>query len=187
MKTISLSLLLISLSLAFFSCDDGNVKSSLSPYDSLVKRIDSLEQKIEANKMSNLLDQKLAKSAIDAYQRFATTFKNDTMAPWYLFKAADLSSSALGMHQQGLAYYDIIITDYPKFPKYPETLFLAGFICQDKMQKGVEAKQYYDRLIKEFPKHEFVDDAQAMISFFGKSDEEIVREFEKRNENKMNK
>ena len=86
-----------------------------------------------------------------------------------------------------LAYYDIIITDYPKFPKYPETLFLAGFICQDKMQKGVEAKQYYDRLIKEFPKHEFVDDAQAMISFFGKSDEEIVREFEKRNENKMNK
>ena len=187
MKTFFCAILCTSLIAFLPSCSGGEEKKVLSPRDSLVHFIDSMEQRIQANKSANMLDKNLANNALSAYQQFAMSYKKDSLTAWYLFRGADLASSALGIHEHALEMYDEIINNHPTFPKYPEALFLAGFISQDKMQNGERAKKYYDKLIANYPDHEFVDDAKAMMSFFGKSDEEIVKEFEKKNEEKMNK
>ncbi|MCC7303431.1 MAG: tetratricopeptide repeat protein [Bacteroidia bacterium] len=170
-----------------FSCSGGENQPELSPRDSLVRKIDTIEMRITELKASNKLDKKLASAALEAYTQFAATYKTDSLTPWYLYKAADIASAALGDHKKAVDLYDIILAGHKKFPKYPDCLFLAGFISQDKLQNGIKAKEYYDELIRDFPDHDFVDDAQAMISFFGKTDEEIIREFEKKNQEMQKK
>lgn len=174
------------LTFTLFSCGGGAETKKLSEKDSLRSEIDTMEMKIEKVKASNQLDTKLAGLALDAYSRFAAKYKDDSLTPWYLYKAADLASSALGQHARGVDLYEQIIANYKSFPKYPECLFLAGFLSQDKLQDGTRAKKHYDELLAKYPNHDFADDAKAMMSFFGKSDEEIIKEFEKKNSEKMN-
>lgn len=182
---LKISAILFFLILA--SCGGDKEHPALTAKDSLRLRIDTLERKINEVKASNKLDVKLAGITLENYMRFASAYKDDSLSAWYLYRAADLASGALGQHARAVDIYEQIIANYKKFSKYPDCLFLAGFICQDKLQDGVRAKKHYDELIANYPNHEFTDDAKAMISFFGKSDEEIIREFEKKNEEKLNK
>ena len=149
--------------------------------------IDSLEKRIEANKAANKLDLGLASAMVSAYDNFTRKYPKDSIGADYLFRAADISGNALQQFQQSASAYERIIFEYPAYPKMPEALFLAGFTYQDKLNNGVKAKEYYDKLLEKYPAHDLADDAKAMISFFGKTDEQIIEEFEKKNQEKMNK
>ena len=53
-----------------------------------------------------------------------------------------------------------------------------GFVNDDQLKNLVEAQKYYHQFIAEFPEHNLIDDATFSLQNLGKSDEDIIREFE---------
>ena len=50
-----------------------------------------------------------------------------------------------------------------------------------KLNNEEEAAKYYRQVIREYPKSAFAEDAKAAIKNFGKTDEQLIQEFLKKN------
>ncbi|MBK6985368.1 MAG: hypothetical protein IPH32_11690 [Bacteroidetes bacterium] len=50
-----------------------------------------------------------------------------------------------------------------------------------KLNNEEEAAKYYRQVIREYPKSTFAEDAKAAIKNFGKTDEQLIQEFLKKN------
>jgi len=88
----------------------------------------------------------------------------------------------LNKAQQSLELFNRIIYQYPAYERVPESLFLMGFIYENNLQNFGKAKEIYERFIQRYPDHEFADDAAISIQNLGKTPEELVREFEQKNQ-----
>jgi TolA-binding protein len=158
----------------------GSCRTSDNPK----KKIARLEKEVYNDKFT--FDEKGIRTAQDLFRTyivFATTQPDNEETPGYLFRAADLSMN-LNMPDTALKYYNEIIYKYPSFQKAPECLFMLGFIYENyKMDYG-KATQVYKQFIQQYPTHQFADDAARCIENMGKSPEELIREFEKKNKGK---
>lgn len=175
------SLLLFSLIISgLVACN--NTGKPASQQEQLTASIDSLESILFSDpeaktdvKAGMLLVRKYA-----AYYKLNTT---DSLAIDRLFKAAEVS---MGIGQGNLAvkYFRIISDDHSDFYKAPEALFLSGF-CSENLNNDIEqAKFFYEQFIQKYPDHKLAQDAQFSIQNLGKSDEELIRMFEKNLESK---
>jgi len=144
-------------------------------------KIQLLEAKLYGKNAS--FDANLASAAIQLYVEYANNFPNDKKTPKYLFKAGEISNS-LGESRNAIAYFDRIYKDYPGFDKYPYTLFLQGFIYETQLDELGKAKEIYEKVITEFPNHQVAQDAAGSLQNLGKSPEQLIREFEKKNKGK---
>ena len=70
---------------------------------------------------------------------------------------------------------------YPDFKKASYCLFLQAFIYENQLHQLGEADQLYREVIKKFPNDKIAQDAQACINNLGKTDEELIKEFEAKN------
>jgi len=136
------------------------------------------EQKMKA---STTLDVNLANRAIKAYLDFASTFPDDSRAPDYYFRAGGIAVAA-GNYDQGIACYDHIVQKYPDYKYVVEALYQEAMIYDSNLPgQDEKARVLYEQLIHDYPKNKLADDAKAAISHLGKTDEEIVKEFEAKN------
>ena len=168
----------------FFSSCSSNKDGSGSPEErkTLLMRIDSLQEKM-FDPTSMELDKVLAGKQINACQEFIQKFPEDTACAEYLFRSSDLAR-ALGRNADAIKYLDEICKTHPDFRKIPECLFLQGYYYQEYFNDTIQAKTFYMQLISKYPKHAFVDDAQALMKMFGKSEQDIIRDFEKKDQEK---
>ena len=148
----------------------------------LLSSIDSLQNKM-FNPQTMELDKALAAKGVAAFQEYVKKFPADTICAEYLFRSSDLSR-ALGDNQKAIDYLGRVCKDYPDFAKVPECLFLQGYYYQEFLKDTIHAKEFYNQLIAKYPKHAFVDDAQALMTMFGKSEEDIIKDFEKKDAEK---
>jgi hypothetical protein len=58
---------------------------------------------------------------------------------------------------------------------------LQGFIYDTYTDELGKAKEKYEFLISEYPKHVLVEQAEISIANLGKSDADLIRQFEKQN------
>lgn len=114
---------------------------------------------------------------VDAYLGFANQFPGDSLAPEYLFRAADIS---MNMFDPGKAIdiYNRIINEYPDFRKAPQCIFLKAFVYENNLNDLVNAKRFYTEFLEKYPEDDFADDAQISLDNLGKSPEELIKEFE---------
>ncbi len=144
--------------------------------------------KAEARKMdstllkANELDKKLGTKAIQVFLDFVYYCGKDTACPIFLIKTAQVSQAIQNYPQSKIAL-ETCIKDYPNFKNKPAALFLLGQLYDEPNQLNNEkkAKEIYQQIINEFPNSEWAVSAQGALSFIGKTDEEIVKQFEKKN------
>lgn len=149
---------------------------------SLLASIDSLEKKMfDAKSME--MDKGMATREVQLYQDFAAKFPEDSLSPEFLFRSSDLSR-ALGDNVKAIDYLGQVCKKYPSFKKIPECLFLQGYYYQEFFGDTTQARAFYTQLISKYPNHGFVDDAQALMQMFGKSEQDIINGFEKKAEEK---
>lgn len=135
----------------------------------------------EANlKTLTTIDAYNANLAITAYSKFVSRFPSDSLAPRYLFEAAKLAMSS-GQYPRALAFYDQICGKYPTSKKIPDCIFVQGFIYDNYLKDTAKAHAKYQEVINKFPDNELAAQAKAAISALGKSDEELMKEFEAKN------
>ncbi|MEL7161156.1 MAG: tetratricopeptide repeat protein, partial [Bacteroidota bacterium] len=78
--------------------------------------------------------------------------------------------------------YERVHKDFPNFSKAGESLFMLAFTYDEDLDDIDKARATYERFIAEYPNHGFADDAQMLIGNLGKTDEEVLRELESRNQ-----
>lgn len=171
------------LSVVLISCDNKKEEehegAEMEKMDkpAYITRIKDVEQKMRA---SQTLDINVANEALNLYSQFVSNFADDTLCADYLFKSGEISMS-IGNYQQAVNYYKELCDKYPNFMYVTESLYMQGFIYDSYINDDNKAREIYQQLIAKYPKHKLVEDAKAAINNLGKTDEELIREFQKKN------
>jgi outer membrane protein assembly factor BamD (BamD/ComL family) len=166
-----LSILLIFSSLLLTSCGDNR--------DESIKKIKELESKLMKDS-TKAKDEVSAYNLQVAYSQFQENFPEDPEAPEYLFKAADLSIS-LSWGESAIAILDEFLQFYPNHKRAAEALFYKGYVYDNQINDDVKAGEFYRAFLKKYPNNAFAPSVEASIKNLGKSDEELIKEFEKMN------
>lgn len=190
LKKISI---LLSIVIIVTSCGNGNdeKKEEVLKADSTKTVVISGDCNIlfnEAKRMDSILlkansvNAALAEQSINAFNNFASTCKNDSLAPVFLVKAGQIAQS-VGKFQQSQILLKKCVDEFPKFRNRGAAMFLLAQVYDDPsmLNNEPEAKKIYEQIITEYPNTAWDRDAKACIKNLGKTDEQLVQEFLKKN------
>jgi TolA-binding protein len=146
-----------------------------------LNQVKKAESKMKASKT---FDIQTANEMIKAYIDYANIFQGDTIAPDYFFRAAGIAT-ATGNYDQAIGLYSTLNDRYPAYRYVVEALYQEAMIYDSNLSgQDAKAKTLYEQIIKDYPKHKLATDAKTAIKNLGKSDEDLVKEFEKKNHTK---
>jgi TolA-binding protein len=145
----------------------------------MISKIDTLENEMKAAKES--FDKQKAAELMKLYVEYSDTYKKDTIVATYLFKAGELSMN-MNNPQKALELFERVYKEHPDYQKAADCMFLKGFIYDNMLQDLEKAKNAYIDFIKKYPTHAFADDAQVLLQNLGKSPEELIKQFEEKNQ-----
>ena len=178
MKLIKLLLLQFAV-VSLFSCGAGkdeNTEVSALTKEQMEIQIKDLEVKLY-NDSSKIFNQSVADSVVKSYTDFVATYPKDEKASDYLFKAGEISMS-MNRSLQAVKCFEQIVDNYPEYERAPYSLFLQAFIYDNQINNDNKAGEIYKAFINKYPDHAMVKDAEFSIQNLGKSDEELIKEFE---------
>jgi TolA-binding protein len=173
------------------SNENENKKDAASTIDSLQNIVisgDCNSLYKDAVRMDSILmkavsvNPNLAEQAINTFNNFASTCKNDSLAPVFLLKAGQIAQTTRNF-QQSQILLKKCVDEFPQFRNRGAALFLLAQVYDDAsmLNNEVEAKNIYQQIIKEYPNTVWENDAKSCILNLGKTDEQIVQEFLKKN------
>lgn len=184
MKDLKLVLI---LGLMFFIASCGNNQNAeknadgeLPLREQYISQIKNLEKEIH---QSTEINNNTANLAIKAYTDFVIIFPTDSLAPDYLFKAGEIATSTK-KYKQALMHYQAITTKYPEYKYFKESLYLQGFLLDNFLNDDAGAKIIYEEIVANYPSTTYANDAKAAINNLGKTDEQLIEEFKKKNDKK---
>ena len=147
----------------------------------LVDEITKMEQELLlADQQSSAI---LLNDLVITYKSFARQFSSDSLAPEYLFRTADLQIGR-GNYEDAVSLFKKIYDRYDDYIKKPESLFMTAFVYDTYMDQKGAAKEYYEKVIKDYPDHRFATDAKASIEALHMTDEEWMQKILKENKDK---
>ncbi len=182
LMTLALAAVLLS-SCGGESADKGGKEESPTKQtrEQRIAEIDELEGQLRSRQNQSFDASKpLAMQMVREYRDFVTVHSKDSLAPHYLFKAADLSVG-LGKFDQALGLIDGILAGYPQYERRVEMMLFKGFILEQHMNQHARAVEAYEALIKRYPNHRLAKDAQASIDNLTLTEEELIEKFKKMN------
>jgi outer membrane protein assembly factor BamD (BamD/ComL family) len=167
--------LVAAFALFLLACGSDKEKS---PRETEIDKIKTLEAEMHK---SMELKKGLADSTLKAYDAFVSKFPTDSLSPDLMFKGAEIAT-ATAEYDRANQYYKNIISQFPKYKLFQESLFLQASLLDNYLNREGEAKMAYENIIYKFPKSPYVADAKAAIENLGKSDEEIMKMIKEKNQ-----
>lgn len=165
-KNVSLIVFVIAF-LAIVSCKPSKEKS--------IEKISSVEKELLSNSVT--IDTSKAEELIQLYKDFAGRFKDDSLSPNYLLKAADISMN-LSKGQQAIEFIDIILKKFPNYEKYPDCMFLKAYILENQLNDLKNAEKIYKEFLDKYPEHAFAVSAKSAIENLGIPPDVLIKKFE---------
>src|SRR6185312_6617556 len=130
---------------------------------------------------SEVLDVNKAKQMIRLYDTYHKNYYLDNICPDYLFKAGEISEN-INQYNRAADFYRMCCSEYNNnFKLRGECLFRLANVYDFKLNDYIRAKETYRQVIEQYPKTPLAKDAESAIKMMGKSDADIVREFERKN------
>lgn len=145
--------------------------------DSLLKQIAALEKELYA---SEQLNEAKAKKMVSLYEVFYQNYHKYPEAPDFLFKAGEITEN-INQPYRAIEFYTHCYEEYPNYKFSAECLFRMANLYDYKLNNYVKAKALYEEVKVQFPKSNLAKDADAAIKLMSKSDQQMIREFEKKN------
>ena len=137
------------------------------------KAIDEIRTAEKALSQLNIVtDEQRAHDLIALYQHFADNFPEDSLAPVYLQKSADISLN-LGDYEQALTILDTLIAQYPGYEDIAGCVFLKGQAYENNEQYDL-ARQTYTQFVTDYPDHVLAPDTRKMLPYVGLAPEEML-------------
>ncbi len=128
------------------------------------------------------IDKEVATKAINDFNTYASHCKNDSLSPVFYVKAGQ-AAQAIGNFSQAQAMFNKCINEYPQFKNRGAALFLLAQLYDDSkmLNNEEEAKKLYEQIVKEYPTTPYATDSKSALQNLGKSDEQLIQEFLKKN------
>lgn len=123
--------------------------------------------------------------AIKAFTDFSFYCKDDSLAPVFLMKAGQIATSINNMPQAQVCF-EKCYQDFPNFKNRGAAMFLLAQLYDEVafLNDEDKARELYGKIINLFPNTEWSAQADAARALIGKTDEQIIKEFEKKNSKK---
>lgn len=134
-----------------------------------LQKIEEHEQMLSAIDISS--DDNAAMELLSLYRQFANDFPEDSLAPAFMARAADLCIN-LGKSDDAVNLLDSVITLYPGYEDLAGCYFLKGY-AYENAERYDEAKEAYSYFVENFPDHYLAADTKVMINYIGMSPEEM--------------
>ncbi|HXD92388.1 MAG TPA: tetratricopeptide repeat protein [Bacteroidia bacterium] len=153
-------------------------KTEVPSQEELQNQIKEMEKVLYA---SEVLDVNKAKQMIRLYDLYHKNYYKDNICPEYLLKAGEISEN-ISQYNRAADFYRMCCTEYnDNFKLRGECLFRLANMYDYKLNDYIRAKQTYKQVIEQYPKTQLAKDAEAAIKMMGKSDADMIREFERKN------
>lgn len=150
---------------------------AVAPRDTLLKQITGLEKELYAARQ---VDEKKARQVVSLYEKYYQSYHRDAEAADFLFKAGEVTEN-INQPYRAIDFYTRCYEEYPAFKFRAECLFRMANLYDYKINNYIKAKALYEEVKVQFPKSQLAKDADAAIKLMGKSDQDMIREFEKKN------
>lgn len=155
-----------------------NLQAQSAPArEDLLKQIASLEKELYA---SETLNEEKAKKMVSLYESYYQYYHKYPETPDFLFKAGEITEN-INQPYRAISFYTRCYEEYPAFKYGAECLFRMANLYDYKLSNYIKAKALYEEVKVQFPKTQLAKDADAAIRLMSKSDEDMIREFEKKN------
>lgn len=122
---------------------------------------------------------RIANNYIEACELFSLILPERDVTPDVLFNAAEMAR-AVQAYSRAVELYARIQDRYPDYSRMNRVLFMWAYTLDDGLQDYDGARARYSEFIERFPGDDFADDAEASLRNLGKSPEELIREFEQK-------
>lgn len=156
-----------------------NVSPEEKERRSMETRISQLEKFIDAD--AEMVHRDSAQSLLIAYQDYYNKFRNDTLAPGYLLRAARIA--------EGTARYskaiELLINYHDGYRTAADrdfVLYRVGFINDEHLGNKDAAEYYYNKVIELYPDSKWADEAKNALVILRLTPEELIRFLEQKNQ-----
>ncbi len=144
----------------------------------LLEEIKSLEQQLFAD--DKKINTEPAKKLIDKTEELTLLPNTRQESPGYLYKAADVAQG-IGQPERAIAILEKAYNKYKDFPQRPNCLFIIGFIYENDLKDLEKAQVFYKSFLERYPDHHMANAAKASLNNLNKSPEDLIKEFQKKN------
>ena len=160
----------IAAALLLVACHNAN---EIPSRDDLAAAIDSIEQPLMQAANLAPVDTAKGQQLIEQYLLFADNYPDDSLAPHYLHRAAQVAN-ALDHTDLMAVYYDRVIDNYPNYKQLDECYYEKG-IALDNAGRKEEARKAYQAFLEEYPNHFLAEDIQRALALLDLSDELLLQ------------
>ncbi|MEZ5056207.1 MAG: hypothetical protein R2879_04135 [Saprospiraceae bacterium] len=155
-------------------------KAGLENVPPIDMRLRSFAKKIFSDSTASF-NKSVAREFVMACENFVLSQPKDSLCPQFLIDAATISRN-LGEKEQVIDLFQWVYMDYPNSPKAGDAKFMEAFTYDSDLKDYDRARESYETFINSYPQHPFAESAKAMLANLGKSDEEILKELEAKNQ-----
>ena len=168
--------LLILGCIVFTICAISSCKHEKTEQETLRDEITAKETELYKDK-TEAIDKDKAIEMVRLYADYADKFAEDTLAPEYLFRAAEISENA-NQPNNAITYLTRIEENYKDYRNYPLCIFKKAYIYENHLKNQEKARLYYEKFIADYPNHELAEAANSSLMFIGMSDEDLIKVIE---------
>lgn len=143
-------------------------KNEVPDYDQLIDSITNEEQSLTYVAVG--ADTAKANHIIALYNLFVSNFPDDSLAPVYMFRTAEVQINT-GNFEKGIASLDSVMALYPGFEDIAMCQFLKGQAYEANQQYDL-AREAYTEFVNNYPDHILAADTRKMIPLIGMTPEE---------------
>ena len=158
------SLLILTLAVIAVACGPNR--------EQRIQEIETIEDSI--SEYAAVLDTVVAENLTTLYLNFSDKYPTDSLAPVYLFKAADIQSNLLHT-ERAISLFNRVIDSYPDFEEVPMCYFLIGNAYELNDQYD-EARAAYQLFIDKYPDHFMAEQTRIMLPRVGMTPEEMLED-----------
>jgi tetratricopeptide (TPR) repeat protein len=156
----------------------SNLKKAEAPMrEVLLQQIATMEKELYA---SETLDKEKAKKIVTLYSQYYQFYHKYPETPDFLFKAGEITEN-INEPYRSIDFYFRCYDEYPQFKYAGEALFRLANLYDYKLKNYIKAKELYEEVKIQYPGTQMAKDADAAMQLMGKSDQQLIREFEKKN------
>lgn len=162
MKKIILAIMGLGLMVACGS------KNEVPERDVLVDSIEVMEQSLMNASVNT--DLQKADRMIALYDLFANNYPDDSLAPIYMMRSAEIEINT-GSYEAGIATLDSIMNLYPGYEDLPICQFMKGTAYEMNQQYDL-AREAYTEFVEKYPDHVLASDTRKILPYVGLTPEE---------------
>jgi len=112
-------------------------------------------------------------AAVDTLKNLMSSFSGSSITPLALFTLAQRYAD-IGDYQESLSAYQKLIKDHPADMRADRALMRIAEIYENSLKDRVQAQQTYERILSDYPKSLFLDDARQKVRYLTEKPAPVV-------------